>query len=339
LDLTIYVRNVNDYEPQFIVNEISVNFTEHSDPGSERIKLPDTIDKDQLELDDPNDTPSQVCYFIVSGNEAGYFRLDPESHILTVDRELDREVMANFTLYVRATENCGNDSLTGGGKRRRMGIEINNRLGGFLHNQQIGYDRFKHSRQLRSPETNEYEAEDGEMASYETYDSSQEDQSGGPAPTHPESDSTVVKVKVRVLDINDNPPRFRSKIFTGGITTSADFGLKFMRVEATDADEGENGKIGYYQVGEIRQTLSEGLENVRKAPFLLDQETGEVQLNFDPQKGMKGYFDFVVLANDTSGMKDVAHVFIYLLREDQKVRFVFRLQPDELRSRVDSFRE
>nr|XP_036674405.1 cadherin-23-like [Drosophila suzukii]XP_036674406.1 cadherin-23-like [Drosophila suzukii]XP_036674407.1 cadherin-23-like [Drosophila suzukii] len=339
LDLTIYVRNVNDYEPQFIVNEISVNFTEHSDPGSERIKLPDTIDKDQLELDDPNDTPSQVCYFIVSGNEAGYFRIDPESHILTVDRELDREVMANFTLYVRATENCGNDSLTGGGKRRRMGIEINNRLGGFLHNQQIGYDRFKHSRQLRSPETNEYEAEDGEMASYETYDSSQEDQSGALAPTHPESDSTVVKVKVRVLDINDNPPRFRSKIFTGGITTNADFGLKFMRVEATDADEGENGKIGYYQVGEIRQTLSEGLENVRKAPFLLDQETGEVQLNFDPQKGMKGYFDFVVLANDTSGMKDVAHVFIYLLREDQKVRFVFRLQPDELRSRVDSFRD
>ncbi|KAI8045584.1 cadherin-23 [Drosophila gunungcola] len=339
LDLTIYVRNVNDYEPQFIVNEISVNFTEHSDPGAERIKLPDTIDKDQLELDDPNETPSQVCYFIVNGNEAGYFRLDPETHILTVDRELDREVVANFTLYVRATENCGNDSLSGGEKRRRMGIEINNRVGGFLHNQQSGYDRFKHSRQLRSAESSEYEPEDGEMASYETYDSSQEIHSGVSTPSKPESDSTVVKVKVRVLDINDNPPRFRSKIFTGGITTNADFGLKFMRVEATDADEGANGKIGYFQMGEIRQTLSEGLENVRKAPFLIDQETGDVQLNFDPQKGMKGYFDFVVLANDTSGMRDVAHVFIYLLREDQKVRIVFRLQPDELRSRVNSFRD
>ncbi|XP_043655694.1 cadherin-23 [Drosophila teissieri] len=339
LDLTIYVRNVNDYEPQFMVNEISVNFTEHADPGSERIKLPDTLDKDQLDLDDPNDTPSQVCYFIVSGNEAGYFRLDPETHILTVDRELDREVEANFTLYVRATENCRNDSLTGADKRRRMGIEINSRLGGIVHNQQFGYDRFKHSRHLRSAESSEYGPEDAEMSSYEAYDSSQEDPSGGLATAHPELDSTVVKVKVRVLDINDNPPRFRSKIFTGGITTNADFGLKFMRVEATDADEGENGKIGYYQVGEIRQTLSEGLENVRKAPFLLDQETGEVQLNFDPQKGMKGYFDFVVLANDTSGMKDVAHVFIYLLREDQKVRFVFRLQPDELRSRVYSFRD
>lgn len=27
LDLTIYVRNVNDYEPQFLIDEISVNFT------------------------------------------------------------------------------------------------------------------------------------------------------------------------------------------------------------------------------------------------------------------------------------------------------------------------
>ncbi|KAH8250254.1 hypothetical protein KR026_009305 [Drosophila bipectinata] len=339
LDLSIYVRNVNDYEPQFIVNEISVNFTEHSDPGAERIKLPDTIDKDQLDLDDPNEAPSQVCYFIVSGNEAGYFHLDPDTHVLSVSRELDREVVGNFTLYVKATENCGNDTLTGGEKRRHMGIEISSRLGDHLHHQPSGIDRFKLSRHLRSAESSEYQLEedrDGDLVSYESYDGSQEEHIQEP---NPEKDSTVVKVQVRVLDINDNPPRFRSKIFTGGITTNADFGLKFMRVEATDADEGKNAKIGYYQVGEIRQTLSEGLENVKKAPFLLDPETGEVQLNFDPQKGMKGYFDFMVLANDTLGMRDVAHVFIYLLREDQKVRFVFRLQPDELRSRVDTFRD
>ncbi|XP_022221011.2 cadherin-23 [Drosophila obscura] len=346
LDLTVYVRNVNDYEPQFIVNEIAVNFTEHSDPGAERIKLPDTIDKDQLELDDPEETPSQVCYFIVRGNEAGYFRLDSESHVLTVDRELDRELVANFTLYVKATENCANDTgeRSGGHQRRRMGIEINNKIAGHLRHPEHSYDRFKHSRQLRSTE---YEAEqatasgsaEAELVSYESYDSSVEDQPAAAVEPPPEADSTIVRVQIRVLDINDNPPRFRSKIFTGGITTNADFGLKFMRVDATDADEGANAQIGYYQVGEIRQTLSEGLENVRKAPFLLDVETGEVQLNFDPQKGMKGYFDFVVLANDTLGMRDVAHVFIYLLREDQKVRFVFRLQPDELRSRVDIFRD
>lgn len=85
------------------------------------------------------------------------------------------------------------------------------------------------------------------------------------------SDSTIVRVKVKVLDVNDNPPRFRTKIFTGGITTNADFGTRFMRVEAVDLDEGLNAKINYYQVGDIRQTLSEGLENVRSSPFLVDR--------------------------------------------------------------------
>lgn len=41
-------------------------------------------------------------------------------------------------------------------------------------------------------------------------------------------------------------------------------------------------------------TLTEGLENLRRAPFLVERETGAVQLNFDPQQGMKGYFDFMV---------------------------------------------
>lgn len=322
------MRNVNDYEPQFIVNEISVNFTEHSDPGAERIKLPDTIDKDEMELDDPDESPTQVCYFILRGNEAGYFRLNPESHVLTVERELDRELTANFTLYIKATENCANDTLE---QQHGRGLEIDSKVSSGQN--QLNYDRFKHSRHLRGISL-EYEmstsAEPEAVLSYDSYVD---------ANSAEKVDSTVVCVRVRVLDINDNPPKFRSKIFTGGITTSADFGQSFMRVEAFDPDEGENAKIAYYQVGDIRQTLSEGLENVRKAPFLIDRNTGEVQLNFDPQKGMKGYFDFMVLANDTLGMRDVAHVFIYLLREDQKVRIVFRLQPDELRSRIDTFRE
>ncbi|XP_064550681.1 cadherin-23 [Drosophila montana] len=331
LDLTIYVRNVNDYEPQFVVNEISVNFTEHSDPGSERIKLPDTIDKDQMELDDPDETPTQVCYFILHGNEAGYFRLDPESHVLTVERELDRELISNFTLYIKATENCANDTL---GQQRRLGIQIDSKMNG----PEFTYDRFKHSRQLRAIDV-DYETSSSVEPETQSYASYVENVPLDTPQHPPKVDSTIVCVLVRVLDINDNPPKFRSKIFTGGITTNADFGLSFMRVEASDPDEGENSKISYYQVGEIRQTLSEGMENVRKAPFLIDQTTGEVMLNFDPQKGMKGYFDFMVLANDTLGMRDVAHVFIYLLREDQKVRIVFRLQPDELRSRLDTFRD
>ncbi|XP_055907178.1 cadherin-23 [Eupeodes corollae] len=309
LDLTIYVRNVNDYEPQFLVEQIVVNFTEHTQPGSQRVKLPDTIDKD--EVDDLEDPPSTVCYFIIQGNEDGFFALNPESHILLADKELDREVKANHTLYIRATEHCSESPSI-----RNNGQKFSRRQMDNTHIMSMG--NRKHMNYPSSDATsNENNLGDDELM----------------------SDNTVVRVLVRVLDINDNPPRFRSKIFTGGFTTSADFGTKFMKIEAYDPDEGKNAAISYYQVGEVKQTLSEGLENVEKCPFVVGRETGDIQLNFDPQKGMKGYFDFMVVANDTDGLQDSARVYIYLLREDQKVRFVFRLQPSELREKIHKFKD
>ncbi|XP_026315340.1 cadherin-23 [Hyposmocoma kahamanoa] len=149
--------------------------------------------------------------------------------------------------------------------------------------------------------------------------------------------STLV-VHVTVNDVNDNAPKFVSKIFTGGITTEADFGIEFMQVKAIDFDEGDNAKISYYLDGEVKETLTEGLENLAVSPFLVNIDTGAVSLNFDPQKGMKGYFDFKVIANDTGGLQDEAHVFIYLLREDQRVRFVLRAHPSEIREKIHIFR-
>jgi len=54
---------------------------------------------------------------------------------------------------------------------------------------------------------------------------------------------------------------------------------------------------------------------------LVHPTTGEITVNFDPQKGMKGYFDFAVVVTDEAGHNDEAHVQIYLLRADQ-VRFI-----------------
>lgn len=82
LDLIIYVRNINDYEPQFLIDVFNVNFTEEQLPRSEMAMLPETIDRD--EVDDLDDPPTQVCYFIVGGNDDGSFTLDVYKHELTV---------------------------------------------------------------------------------------------------------------------------------------------------------------------------------------------------------------------------------------------------------------
>lgn len=65
-------------------------------------------------------------------------------------------------------------------------------------------------------------------------------------------------------------------------------------LQAIDADIGDNAVLGYYQVGKIHMTLTEGFDDMQLQPFLVNKDTGAVSLNFDPQRGMKGYFDFMV---------------------------------------------
>lgn len=81
LDLTVYVTDVNDYQPQFLVDEVHVNFTENSRTGEEARTLPRTIDRDELEIEGP---VAPVCYYIVAGNEKGLFRLNSLTHDLQV---------------------------------------------------------------------------------------------------------------------------------------------------------------------------------------------------------------------------------------------------------------
>lgn len=104
LELILYVKRSTEYEPQFLVDSIRVNFTEHTKPGFEKRKLPSTVDRD--EVDDLDDPPSIVCYFMVHGNEEGYFSIDPQTHVLSVMKELDREKQSNYTLIIKATEDC-----------------------------------------------------------------------------------------------------------------------------------------------------------------------------------------------------------------------------------------
>ena len=73
-----------------------------------------------------------------------------------------------------------------------------------------------------------------------------------------------------------------------------------MKVEANDPDL--ESKLEYSVIGNILPSeKSENLENIKAPPFLLDKNSGEIILNFDPQKGMKGYFAFHVSVRDGFG--------------------------------------
>jgi hypothetical protein len=131
--------------------------------------------------------------------------------------------------------------------------------------------------------------------------------------------------------VDDNVPEFARDVFTGGISTDVDFGTVVVQVLAEDADD-PSVQLEYALDGEISASEgSEGLSDIRRPPFTLESDTGNVLLNFDPQKGMKGYFDFGVKVLDRAGHVDKARVRIYLLREDQRVRIVMRNNPAQVR--------
>lgn len=285
--------------------------------GVEKRKLPDTVARE--EVDDLDDDPSAVCYFIVQGNDEGLFNLDRVSHILSLNEELDREKKANYTLIIKASEDCLSPPETFNQTNRIPKV-----IASKLRKPKSEMDRFTISQNIM----NETEEET------DLYDDSEPESSHLVA-----DDATLVRIVVLVQDINDNPPRFLQKVFSGGVSTSADFGTEILSLRAADADEGKNAKFGFFQVGKIRRTLAEGLETIKDQPFVIDKDTGSVKLNFDPQKGMKGYFDFSVLVKDKDGFNDTANVFIYLLRDDQKLKIVLRQQNFELRERVHQFRE
>lgn len=77
--------------PSFPVAAVSLQrcvIPEHSEPGQERRRLTDTVDRD--EVDDLDDPPTPVCYFIVGGNEDEYFAIEPLRHEIMVSSDKNK---------------------------------------------------------------------------------------------------------------------------------------------------------------------------------------------------------------------------------------------------------
>lgn len=267
LDLTILVRNVNDHQPQFILDQFKVNFTENKPAGQERVKIINTVD-----LDDENedDIKTDVCYFVVGNNEAGLFDVNPYTHDIMTTKALDREEQESHVIIIKATEECHH----------------------------------------KPQEVQEFDP----------------------------SDDSLLQVIIFVNDQNDNSPEFNQDMFTGGISTDIDFGTAFMQVKAVDADYGMNAELEYFICSKVMPIVYEGMDLNTTTAFVMDPVTGEIILNFDPQKNQKGYFGFDVCVRDIGGKTDKAQVYIYLLREDQRVKFVLRNHPEEIRARLVEFR-
>ena len=77
-----------------------------------------------------------------------------------------------------------------------------------------------------------------------------------------------MQLVIRVLDINDNDPRFNQSIYRAKIYENIPIGTAVTKLTANDADTGDNGRVWYEIIG----------GNYNQS-FIINNETGEIITN------------------------------------------------------------
>ncbi|NWY89900.1 PCDGD protein, partial [Loxia curvirostra] len=80
--------------------------------------------------------------------------------------------------------------------------------------------------------------------------------------------SGTVHVRINVTDANDNPPVFSKNLYEARVAENLSVGSLVLRVQATDADTGSNGRVSY-SFSNVPDTI--------RALFTVDSNSGEVR--------------------------------------------------------------
>ncbi|XP_072279942.1 cadherin-related family member 1 isoform X1 [Pyxicephalus adspersus] len=119
----------------------------------------------------------------------------------------------------------------------------------------------------------------------------------------PEKFSSTADITIRLLDINDNVPKFSSEYYVARIPENSPGGSNVVAVTATDLDSGLWGEIKYSIYG------------AGSDPFLIHPSTGIIYTqpwaSLDAEDNSK--YNFYVKAEDTEGKYSLAEVFVTVL--------------------------
>uniref|UniRef100_A0A182T9K9 Cadherin domain-containing protein n=1 Tax=Anopheles maculatus TaxID=74869 RepID=A0A182T9K9_9DIPT len=150
----------------------------------------------------------------------------------------------------------------------------------------------------------------------------------GPPATLVESSPSLLVVRIKVNDVNDNPPVFQQQFYAAGITTSDRVQKPLFRVYAEDPDEDEI--IRYEVVDGSEQAVGENLLT-DSSPFQLHPFTGELTLIQKVQPNQKGYYQFTIIAFDKDDThNDTVQAKVYIVSESNRVTFVFLNSVEEI---------
>ncbi|XP_027717262.1 protocadherin gamma-A2-like, partial [Vombatus ursinus] len=116
--------------------------------------------------------------------------------------------------------------------------------------------------------------------------------------------SGTARIRVIVLDANDNAPVFTQSMYTVSVPENVPQGTLLLTVNATDADEGINSQVRYFQVkrpGETSQI------------FQLNSVTGELSTSQNLDYEVAEFYVIELEAKDGLGLKGKAKIYVTVL--------------------------
>uniref|UniRef100_A0A8C9R4B1 Protocadherin gamma-A11-like n=1 Tax=Scleropages formosus TaxID=113540 RepID=A0A8C9R4B1_SCLFO len=129
---------------------------------------------------------------------------------------------------------------------------------------------------------------------------------------HPQR-SGVMKINIKVLDVNDNPPVFGKKVYRVSIQENSPKGTLVTKVSATDADKGVNGEVKY----NFRHKAETNTD-----VFEINGISGEIFVTgiIDFEKDER--FDLSIEARDPGGLTDSCVVIVDIIDVNDNIPMI-----------------
>lgn len=163
--------------------------------------------------------------------------------------------------------------------------------------------------------------------------------------TYDRYDNSLLRIVVRVIDVDDNLPQFEQSDMSVGIRINVPVDSKITTIHAMDRDAEakpieltiENVTFVPQFYKRTRQIETTSLHRL----FTLNNRTGELRTSGSFADYVDGYFNMRIRANNSEKVK--RHTFnnlkIFVIRDKSLLKFVFSRPPSEIQGIIKPFQE
>ncbi|XP_030081476.1 cadherin-23 [Drosophila hydei] len=158
-------------------------------------------------------------------------------------------------------------------------------------------------------------------------------------------DPSHLRITVKILDIDDNLPKFENPDSTVGIRINVPIDTVITTLRATDADaEAAPIALSIKNVTFVpqfykrsRQLATGNLQTL----FTLNNRTGELRTGGSFADYVDGYFQMRVCANNSAKAKrqTYSNIKVFVIRDKSLLKFVFARPPNEIQHNIRPFQE